>query len=291
MRFVSIQQGVRRAVALADAEGALRGYWQGEPGYPGSLDAYVARGAGGLRDLAGLLAAGTRIDAAGATYLPVLSGEGRKIICVGLNYKDHAAESGYKSPDHPTLFVRFASSLVGHGAPIVRPSDSTQLDFEGELVAVIGKGGRRIPRERALDHVCAYSIFNDGSVRDVQHRTPQWTLGKNYDGTGAFGPQLVTADELPPGGAGLRIRTRLNGQVVQDASTSDLVFDVATLVRDISAAVTLEPGDILVTGTPSGVGAARKPPLWMKPGDVCEVEIEGLGILRNPIVDEASAAS
>ena len=157
------------------------------------------------------------------------------------------------------------------------------------MVAVIGKGGRRIAKDKALDHVLAYSIFNDGSIRDFQHLTPQWTVGKNFDGTGAFGPQLVTADELPAGAAGLRLQTRLNGQVVQDASTRNLMFDVATLVSVLSEAMTLNPGDIVVTGTPAGIGAARRPPLFMKAGDVCEVEIEGLGVLRNPIVDEGRA--
>jgi 2-keto-4-pentenoate hydratase/2-oxohepta-3-ene-1,7-dioic acid hydratase in catechol pathway len=166
------------------------------------------------------------------------------------------------------------------------PRVSSQFDYEAELVAVIGKGGRYIPREQALEHVAGYSIFNDGSLRDYQTRTHQWMLGKNFDASGAFGPEFVTADELPPGAAGLRIQCRLNGQTVQDANTRDMIFDVATLVSACSEAMALSPGDIVITGTPSGVGMARKPPLWMKAGDLCEVEIEGLGVLANPIAEE-----
>jgi 2-keto-4-pentenoate hydratase/2-oxohepta-3-ene-1,7-dioic acid hydratase in catechol pathway len=162
-----------------------------------------------------------------------------------------------------------------------------QLDFEGELAAVVGKAGRCIPKSAALDHICAYSVFNDASIRDFQSRTPQWTLGKNFDGTGAFGPELVTADELPPGCAGLRLQTRLNGVVMQSASTADMIFDVATLVAEISEAITLSPGDVIVTGTPAGVGLARVPPVWMKAGDICEVEIEGVGLLSNPVAEES----
>lgn len=212
-----------------------------------------------------------------------------KIICVGLNYADHAAESPYDKPKFPVFFLRTEEGLIGHGAPIIRPQISEHLDFEGEMVAVIGKGGRRILMDDALDHVVAYSLFNDGSIRDWQFKGPQWTLGKNFDDTGPFGPFLVSADEVPPGGLGLRITTRLNGKVVQDANTNDLLFQIPELIARVSEAMTLSPGDILVTGTPAGVGFARKPPLFMKDGDVCEVEIEGLGILKNPVVDECLA--
>ncbi|MEE8536089.1 MAG: fumarylacetoacetate hydrolase family protein, partial [Kiloniellales bacterium] len=147
--------------------------------------------------------------------------------------------------------------------------------------------GRHIPKERALDHVIGYSIFNEGSVRDYQFKSSQWAMGKNFDASGSFGPDIVTADELPPGGAGLRIHCRLNGDTVQDSSTDDLIFDVPTLVSSLSEVMTLEPGDVIVTGTPPGVGFVRKPPLFMKPGDTCEVEIEGIGTLRNPVVAEA----
>ena len=163
---------------------------------------------------------------------------------------------------------------------------STNLDYEGELVAIIGKGGRHIPEARALEHVIGYSVFNDASIRDWQTMTPQWTVGKNFDGTGAFGPYFVTADELPPGAKGLKLETRLNGEVVQSASTTDMVFDVAKLVSLLSQAITLVPGDVFVTGTPAGVGMARKPQLWMKAGDVVTVEIEKVGKLENRIIDE-----
>jgi acylpyruvate hydrolase len=205
---------------------------------------------------------------------------------VGLNYVDHSLESGFTPPDYPTIFTRFTSTLVGAGDPIVRPKVSVQLDYEGEMVAVIGKGGRHIAEEDALEHVIGYSIFNDASVRDYQKKAPQWTMGKNFDGTGAFGPHLVTADELPRGGRGLRIQTRLNGMIVQDASTDDMVFSVAKLISFLSVAITLSPGDVLVSGTPAGVGVARTPPLFMKEGDVCEVEIEKIGLLRNEVKDE-----
>jgi acylpyruvate hydrolase len=212
-----------------------------------------------------------------------------KIICVGLNYADHAAESPYDKPKFPVFFLRTEEGLIGHGAPIVRPQVSEHLDFEGEMVAVVGKGGRRISMAHALDHVVAYSLFNDGSIRDWQFKGPQWTLGKNFDNTGPFGPFLVSADEVPAGGLGLRITTRLNGQVVQDANTNDLLFQIPELIARVSEAMTLKPGDILVTGTPAGVGFARKPPLFMKDGDVCEIEVQGIGVLRNPIVDERPA--
>jgi acylpyruvate hydrolase len=219
-------------------------------------------------------------------FLPPLTTPS-KIICVGLNYAEHSRETGNQVPSYPTIFARFASSLIGHEQPMIRPAVSEQLDFEGELVAVIGQGGRNISKAAALDHVLGYSLFNDGSIRDYQRMTPQWTVGKNFDGTGSFGPWIVTTDQLPPGCAGLNLQTRLNGKVVQSASTDDLIFDVATLISTLSEAFTLSRGDVIVTGTPSGVGAARKPPLWMKPGDVCEVEVGRVGVLRNTILDEA----
>jgi acylpyruvate hydrolase len=210
-----------------------------------------------------------------------------KVVCVGINYADHAAETGRQRPDYPVLFPRWPTSFVAHGDPLVVPHASAQLDYEGELVAVIGTPGRHITRDRALDHVAGYSIFNDGSVRDFQRRTPQFTPGKNFDGTGGFGPELVTADELPPGAAGLRITTTVDGEVLQDASTSDLLFDVAELISVISGFMTLERGDCIVTGTPGGVGMARTPQRWLRPGESCEVTIEGIGTLRNPVVAES----
>lgn len=227
------------------------------------------------------------VEADSLTWLAPVPHPG-KIICVGLNYADHAAESPYAKPDYPVYFLRVNTSVVPHGGALVRPRVSEQFDWEGEMVAVIGKGGRAIPQSQALDHVIAYSIFNDGSVRDYQFKGPQWTLGKNFDGTGPFGPMLVSADELPPGAVGLKLETILNGQTVQSASTNDLLFPVAELVAKASEAMTLEVGDIIVTGTPAGVGFARKPPLFMKHGDVCEVRIEKIGTLRNPVRDEVA---
>jgi 2-keto-4-pentenoate hydratase/2-oxohepta-3-ene-1,7-dioic acid hydratase in catechol pathway len=220
------------------------------------------------------------------TYLPpVLAAP--KVICVGLNYIDHAAESPYKNaPTYPVLFNRFNTTLVGHNAPLIRPLCSEQFDYEGELVAVIGRRGRHVPKEKALGFVAGYSVFNDASVRDYQFKSTQWLMGKNFDGTGGFGPDFVTKDEVPPGCTGLQLTTRLNGKVMQNANTRDMIFDIATLVATASEAMTLEAGDVIVAGTPAGVGFARKPPVWMKAGDVCEVEIEGLGLLSNPIKDE-----
>jgi len=209
-----------------------------------------------------------------------------KIVCLGLNYVDHAAEGGHAKPTYPSLFLRCVTSLVGHGSPIVRPRCSTSLDYEAELVAVVGRTARHVPREKALDVIAGYSCFNDGSVRDYQRKTNQWTIGKNFDATGGFGPWFVTADELPPGATGLSIKSRLNGQVMQDANTRDMIFPVDETVQLLTECMTLEPGDLLVMGTPAGVGYARKPPVWMKAGDTIEIEIEKIGILSNPIADE-----
>jgi 2-keto-4-pentenoate hydratase/2-oxohepta-3-ene-1,7-dioic acid hydratase in catechol pathway len=221
----------------------------------------------------------------GLKLLPPLVAPG-KIVCLGLNYADHAAEGGHTRPDYPSLFLRCSSSLVAHGSPIVRPRCSEQLDYEAELVAVIGRRARHVKAADALAYVAGYSCFNDASVRNYQRKTAQWTIGKNFDATGAFGPAFVTADELPPGAAGLRIVSRLNGKVMQDATTADMLFPVAETIELLTECMTLMPGDVLVMGTPAGVGHARKPPVWMKDGDTVEIEIEQIGLLRNPIVDE-----
>jgi len=245
------------------------------------LDALIASGAG-LTKAAEAAAAGEAVDEASLVFLPPLV-RAPKIICLGLNYKDHAAESGMAIPEFPTVFARFNSSLIGHGAPIIKPSFSDQLDYEAELVAVIGKGGKNIGKEQALDHVAAYSVFNDGSIRDYQLKTPQWTVGKNFDDTGAFGPWLVTPDELPAGASGLKIEARLNGQTVQSSNTEQMIFPVIDTIALLSRCFTLEAGDLLVMGTPSGVGVARSPQLFMKDGDTIEIEIEKVGLLVNPI--------
>lgn len=285
MRFAAFTSGEQEGLAVAGPNGQFRGLLTGDAGYPGALDVLIHKGRSALDAAATALEKGPAIDLDQITLLPPLRAPG-KIICVGLNYVDHSIESGFTPPDYPTIFTRFTSSLVGAGAPIVRPKASIQLDYEGEMVAVIGVGGRYISENQALEHVLGYSIFNDASVRDYQMKSPQWTIGKNFDSTGAFGPYLVTADELPPGGKGLHIQTRLNNAIVQDASTADMVFSVARLISILSEAITLSSGDIIVSGTPAGVGMARKPPLFMKHGDVCEIEIEGIGILRNKIEDE-----
>ena len=212
-----------------------------------------------------------------------------KIICVGLNYADHTKESPYEQPDYPTLFLRAATSLTSHGAAIERPLVSDTLDFEGEMVVVLGQGGRHIPKERALDCVFGYAVGNEVSVREYQFKSPQWTVGKNFDGTGAWGPYVVTADELPAGGAGLKIETRLNGQTVQSSNTADMIHDVASVIATVSEAMTLQAGDIIFSGTPAGVGLGRTPKLYMYAGDTVEVEIERIGLLRNTIRDEQRA--
>ena len=286
MRFLRFRSNGVEGAGVVDASGAVRGMLCDEPRFPGTLDRLVAAGEQALRSAGKELSAGKSFDRQKIEMLPTLSAS-PKIICIGLNYSAHAAEGGFQRPEYPAVFTRWNSTLVGDGAPLIRPKVSDKFDYEGELVAVIGRRGRAIPKEAALAHVIGYSIFNDASVRDYQMRSSQWTVGKNFEGTGAFGPHLVTPDELPAGATGLRLRTLLNGQVVQDATTADLIFDIATLISLMSEAFTLESGDIIVSGTPSGVGFARKPPLFMKAGDVCAVEIEGIGTLSNPVVDEA----
>jgi 2-keto-4-pentenoate hydratase/2-oxohepta-3-ene-1,7-dioic acid hydratase in catechol pathway len=210
-----------------------------------------------------------------------------KFICVGLNYLEHAKEGGHPPPTYPSFFARYASSLVAHGEPVIRPKASIQLDYECELTIVIGKRGRHIPEAQALEHVFGYTVFNDVSVRDFQRKTSQWLAGKNFDGTGPIGPVVVTADALPAGAAPLRIQTRVNGRTMQDSNTSDMIFTVARTIALLSEIMTLEPGDLIATGTPQGVAHARKPPTWMQAGDTVEIDIEGIGVLSNPVRDEA----
>lgn len=215
-----------------------------------------------------------------------------KIICIGLNYAEHIKEAPtpQEVPTYPVVFLRTARTLIAQGEPILRPRCSEQLDFEGELACIIGKPARNVSRASALDHVGGYALFNDASIRDYQFKSHQWTMGKNFDATGPFGPEVITADELPRGAVGLNLSTRLNGQVVQLASTDDLIFDIATLISELSVAMTLMPGDVIVTGTPSGVGLGRTPRLWMKHGDVCEIRVDGFEPLINPIRDDESTA-
>jgi 2-keto-4-pentenoate hydratase/2-oxohepta-3-ene-1,7-dioic acid hydratase in catechol pathway len=217
-------------------------------------------------------------------WLPVIPNPD-KILCVGLNYEMHRKETGRAEVDNPTIFARFANSQTGHLTNIIRPRVSTDLDFEGELAVIIGKGGRYIPKAEAWDHIAGYACYNDGSVRDFQRHTHQFTPGKNFPDTGAFGPWMMTPDELgdlEP----LRIQTRVNSQVVQDATFEQMIFDIPRIIEYCSSFTKLEPGDVIATGTPGGVGAKRTPPLWLKPGDTVEVEIDRLGTLRNGVANE-----
>lgn len=284
MRFLTFKKGARIGLGIVDGE-VLRGRLAGDEGYPGALADLLATGDEALADAASALKDAPVLEDAALDYLPPFSAP-PKIICLGPNHADHAAEGGHAPPTYPMVFARFASSLIGHGAPIIRPTASAELDYEGELAVVIGRAGRHIPLASALDHVAGYSIFNHASVRDRQFKSRQWIMGKNFDATGAFGPYFVTADELPAGAKGLRLETRLNGEVVQNASTDEMIFDVASIISILSEVLTLQVGDVLVTGAQTGVGQTRTPKLFMQPGDLCEIEIDGLGVLSNGIISE-----
>jgi len=215
-----------------------------------------------------------------------------KFICLGLNYVEHIKEGGYDIPDYPALFMRSHNSLMAAGAPMVRPSCSETLDYEAELLVIIGQGGRHISEATALDHVFGYSVFNDGSVREYQRKTHQWTPGKNFDDTGAVGPVVVTPDELPTGASGLRIESRVGSEILQSSNTENMIWGVAKSISIISEYTTLHPGDHIALGTPPGVGHAKKPkPRWLIPGETVDVEIAGIGICSSPIVDEADIIS
>jgi 2-keto-4-pentenoate hydratase/2-oxohepta-3-ene-1,7-dioic acid hydratase in catechol pathway len=241
-----------------------------------------------LADLAKRAPASARRPLAGLKYLlPV--GRPGKIVCLGLNYLEHVKEGSQRDniPKFPTIFMRGLTSLVPHGAPIIRPKVSETLDYEAELILVVGKRAKHLTPANATSCIAGYSCGNEGSVREYQRKTTQWDMGKNFDHTGGFGPWLVTADELPAAAKGLKIESRLNGKVMQSDNTDNMMFPVVEMLTYISQGMTLEPGDVIFTGTPSGVGHARKPnPVWMKAGDTVEVEIQGIGTLRNPIADE-----
>jgi 2-keto-4-pentenoate hydratase/2-oxohepta-3-ene-1,7-dioic acid hydratase in catechol pathway len=227
------------------------------------------------------------IPLAQAKLLPVVPAPG-KIICLGLNYADHAAEGGHKKPEYPSFFTRVNTSLAAHGEPLLRPRVSDRFDYEAELAVIIGKRARHLGAANALDVVAGYTCFNDGSLRDYQRKTAQWTIGKNFDRTGPLGPWAVPASELPPGATGLKIESRLNGQVMQSSNTSHMLFPVIETLVLLTEVMTLEPGDVIAMGTPSGVGYARTPPVFMKAGDTIEIDIERIGVLSNGIVDEAA---
>jgi 2-keto-4-pentenoate hydratase/2-oxohepta-3-ene-1,7-dioic acid hydratase in catechol pathway len=272
MRFATIEfDGSNRwglldgdAVALVDSPGSLR----------------EAIAAGRLAEAAGSRS-GERVPIGEARWLPVIP-DPAKILCIGLNYEKHRQETGRAVVGNPTVFTRFADSQTGHRREIVLPPESDRLDYEGELAVVIGVGGRRIPADRALDHVAGYACYNDGSIRDWQAHTIQFTPGKNWPETGAFGPWLVTPDEMGTLGP-QRLQTRLNGAVMQDALLSEMIFPVSRLIEYVSTFTTLAPGDVIVSGTPGGVGAKREPPVFMADGDIVEVEIDGIGTLVNTI--------
>ena len=261
-----------------------------EPKLPSDLAAILRKHDGDLAPLADLAKrapANARKPLSGLNYALPVSRPG-KILCLGLNYLEHVKEGGQRDniPKFPTIFMRGQTSLVPNGEPIVRPQVTETLDYEAEMILVIGKRAKHLTAANALSCVAGYSCGNEGSVREFQRKTTQWDMGKNFDRTGGFGPWLVTADELPPAAKGLKIESRLNGKVMQSDNTDNMMFPIVEMLVYITQGMTLEPGDVVFTGTPSGVGHARQPPVWMKNGDVCEIEIAGIGVLRNPIADE-----
>jgi acylpyruvate hydrolase len=287
MKLMTFAKDGRTALGLVDGESGVD-LASADPALPKDMQSLIEAGPSALasvRAAAGRAPASTKHAVASVKpALPIARPP--KFVCVGLNYALHAKEGGHAIPTYPSFFLRVNSSLIPAGASVVRPKCSIQLDYECELTIVIGKGGRHIAEDKALDHVFGYTLFNDVSVRDYQRKTSQWTAGKNFDATGPLGPHVVTADALPPGASGLRITTRVNGETMQDSNTSDMIFSTARTIAILSEIMTLEPGDMIATGTPSGVAHARKPPAWMKAGDTVEVEVEKIGILRNPVVDE-----
>jgi 2-keto-4-pentenoate hydratase/2-oxohepta-3-ene-1,7-dioic acid hydratase in catechol pathway len=260
-----------------------------DPRLPASLHAYLYA-AGEMRPAIEALVAAPPaehvVDASRVRYLPPIAAP-QKIVCIGLNYRDHAAEVNLPLPTEVTAFAKYANSLVGNGAAVEIPRESDKIDYEGELAFVIGKRGRHIPAERAYEYVAGYTIFNDVSIRDYQMRTSQWMLGKVFDTHAPCGPVIVTTDEIPDPQA-LKIGTTIDGEVLQDSNTAQLVFTVPRLIVELSAIMTLEPGDIVATGTPAGVGVSRTPKRWMRAGERVRVEIETIGALENPIVSAAS---
>ena len=287
MKLMTFEKGTGTALGLVEGDTVLD-LAAGGVAVPSDLQSLIALGPSALDTIkagaASAPASARKPLSAVKAALPIARPP--KFICVGLNYALHAKEGGHAIPTYPSFFLRVPTSLTAPGAPVIRPKASIQLDYECELAIVIGKGGRHIPESKALEHVFGYTCFNDVSVREFQRKTSQWTPGKNFDSTGPLGPWVVTPDELPPGASGLRIQTRVNGEVMQDSNTADMIFSTANIIATLSEFMTLEPGDIIATGTPSGVAHARKPPTWMKAGDTVEVEVEGIGVLSNPIVDE-----
>jgi 2-keto-4-pentenoate hydratase/2-oxohepta-3-ene-1,7-dioic acid hydratase in catechol pathway len=289
MKIVSFEDsGLRLGVVEGDNVIDLRA---ADAAAPTDLGDWLRRSNGDLKPLADLAArapASARRPLAGLKFALPVPAPG-KIVCLGLNYLAHVKEGPQRDniPKYPSIFFRVLTSLVPHLQPLMRPLASIQLDYEGEMVAIVGKRAKHLTLENAVDCIAGYSCANEGSVREFQRHTTQWGMGKNFDNSGSFGPWMVTADELPRGGKGLKIMSRLNGTNMQSDNTDNMMFPLAETLVYLTQGMTLEPGDIVLTGTPSGVGHARKPdPVWMKPGDTIEVEVEGVGILRNGIVDE-----
>ncbi len=286
MKLASFREGARASYGVVTGDGVID---LGERYGTEWLTLRDLLGSGRLADVAASVAgAGPDHRLADIVFDPVIPNPD-KIVCIGLNYRDHVAETGRTMTEKPVLFARFAGSQVGHGQPLVRPAVSEEFDYEGELAVIIGTPGRHISQADAISHVAGYSVYNDGSVRDWQRHTSQFLPGKTFAGTGGFGPFLVTSNEIPDP-ARLRLTTRLNGQVVQDTTTDLLITPIPALIAYISTVLPLLPGDVIVSGTPGGVGAKRAPPLWMKPGDRVEVEVSGVGTLVNPIISEKGAA-
>jgi acylpyruvate hydrolase len=284
MRFKSTD-GFRLGVVVGDALADLTAI---RPDAPRDLADLLQRGPSILEEVADHTrhATAAQMIALSAARPALPTERPGKFICLGLNYADHVNESAYSTQSYPTLFMRAPTSLVAHEEAIERPVASAQLDYEAELAVIIGETMRHVTADQALAGVAGYACFNDGSVRDYQRHTVQWTMGKNFDRTGGFGPLFVTADELPRGASGLRISSRVNGEVRQSDNTANMIFKVGETLSYISQGMTLQPGDVVAMGTPSGVAHAHKPPKWLLHGDVVEVEIEGIGVLRNLVVDE-----
>lgn len=282
MRLVSFRRGSRDSWGIAKDDGVIDAAPRFGTRFATLRDAIAGNAMPELRQMAATVK--PELKLADVTYLPVIPNPD-KIICVGVNYEEHRKETGRDPSQHSVLFTRFANTQVGHNSPMVKPKVSDKFDFEGELAVIIGRKARHVAEADALTCVAGYACYNDGSVRDWQNHTHQFTPGKNFVGTGAFGPWMVTADEIPDPSK-LTLTTRLNGQVVQQSGTDMMIFDIPYLIRYISTFTELVPGDVISTGTPGGVGAKRTPPLWMRPGDTVEVEISGIGVLRNPIVAE-----
>jgi 2-keto-4-pentenoate hydratase/2-oxohepta-3-ene-1,7-dioic acid hydratase in catechol pathway len=279
MRLLSFESNGRPGFGVVVGDGVVDAS-ERLAGKPRSLREALAAGALPLLERMSAMQPDFRLS--DVTFTPVIPDAAAKLLCVGVNYMPHIREMGRERPDQPVIFVRFRDSIVGHEQALLKPRESEQLDFEGELAVIIGKRARRVAKDRALDYVAGYACFNDGSVRDFQRHSGQFTPGKNFHASGAFGPWLVTADETG-NPRELALTTRLNGTVMQHESVGELCFDVPHLIEYCSTWTQLEPGDVIVTGTPGGVGAGRKPPVWMKPGDSIEVEISKIGTLRNSV--------